>query len=946
MSLQNKKIELNPFELSKARKTEFPKHIKQFTKKQSQILNRAINYNSGAIALKDTQLIIKKAINKFKDKSEKYESMINDHYKKNVFSKKVDQFKSSNIIFNRDYLKPFEDLVTVYKEKQYKIPDMSLNKNVFSKSGMIMENNQIEQYYGIGLDKEKALKDLKFFTNMKIKINKRMSIEDLELLKINENMRKSDKAYPVHTGTNNNKLNDNSNGNFKAPNIYSNRSTICVMNNLKNSLGNKKWNSLNFNKNSNNIEVDYDLMTEKELREVQYLLIKHNNSIRSNIKDIERNFNSTDYNNNSSKLNNNDSSAVTSISNAIKFKDRYSYSNNASIGNKERSSFRKNTYTLINKPKRSFYMNNINSTNKSPLKTLKTIDSDVDTFNNKIFKNRKHSIKSELNTISNFFLYNKLKKSHSTEKEKNDNNNNSNNNYNKDNKDYYISNFKSLDFKQLENIIPNINNIDTLESPDIKRIKNFKLKSNLTNFYEDNNINNNASKDNYDGNNISSINNLNINALVKVKDSIKNKSNNSLFKIKIQSDMIIDNKDHKENIYDAYDVIYNNNDRSNEKFNKNLTINTIKSGKTIITNTSSTKKKNHNNDYINTTEKNIKKKKNSLVLVNFNACNKVNKPNINNDAKLNIKENPTNNRKSISYNFNTKNILSENAYNDTQSSLSKGNNENGNNDNIIIKDNNITNSNRKSYKSLVTYNSSIRKNNSILAANNRFNRYSIGNVYNKSNNESKRNSYDLEKRLNDKPDINNKTNKLNQYKKEIIKEDNINTYSNNLCNENINLNNNDINETIENHNSTLNNNYSTYNTTLFNKSKPNKSINSYNNNNNTSNLIKKAAFLSNNSKQNKYKNYESILQEPKRKSHILSCNLNTEIKANNFNKKFHSPLDDCKKTKEDETLEIITNKIFNGEWINESEFSNEVKEYFIRNYIKEKKDLPDYYDNG
>lgn len=77
-------------------------------------------------------------------------------------------------INKKDFLQPFEPIIKKYNELNYNIP--SLITNVFNKSGLTMAPDDIEKYYGLGMDMEKAQREVRYLYNLrKLILNKNES---------------------------------------------------------------------------------------------------------------------------------------------------------------------------------------------------------------------------------------------------------------------------------------------------------------------------------------------------------------------------------------------------------------------------------------------------------------------------------------------------------------------------------------------------------------------------------------------------------------------------------------------------------------------------------------------------------------------------------------------------------------------------------------------------
>ena len=80
----------------------------------------------------------------------------------------------------------FHDLIIKYKERGYKIPDLSTAHNLFKQSPLLLENHKIEDYYRYFFkDTEHTDKSSNFLLNLNSNLNERIQTMDIDAQEMN-----------------------------------------------------------------------------------------------------------------------------------------------------------------------------------------------------------------------------------------------------------------------------------------------------------------------------------------------------------------------------------------------------------------------------------------------------------------------------------------------------------------------------------------------------------------------------------------------------------------------------------------------------------------------------------------------------------------------------------------------------------------------------------------
>lgn len=80
----------------------------------------------------------------------------------------------------------FHDLIIKYKERGYKIPDLSTAHNLFKQSPLLLENHKIEDYYRYFFkDTEHTDKSSNFLLNLNSNLNERIQTSDIDAQEMN-----------------------------------------------------------------------------------------------------------------------------------------------------------------------------------------------------------------------------------------------------------------------------------------------------------------------------------------------------------------------------------------------------------------------------------------------------------------------------------------------------------------------------------------------------------------------------------------------------------------------------------------------------------------------------------------------------------------------------------------------------------------------------------------
>jgi hypothetical protein len=151
---------------------------------------RVIKYDYDPIKKKPSNNFIGQVISfneKFEKNMENYKSIKEEN---DYFSYKYENTKNLNIKEKSSEIisgpqETFFDLICKYNEKGYKIPDLSVKKNLFEPSPLLMEDNKISDFYKLKLrnsgdntSTSSHKKDIFFLHNFQLSINERLVSEE------------------------------------------------------------------------------------------------------------------------------------------------------------------------------------------------------------------------------------------------------------------------------------------------------------------------------------------------------------------------------------------------------------------------------------------------------------------------------------------------------------------------------------------------------------------------------------------------------------------------------------------------------------------------------------------------------------------------------------------------------------------------------------------------
>ena len=98
--------------------------------------------------------------------------------KKYKLSKKlVDEFRINSINKLSSFQMTFGDLISSYKEKGYKISDLSNKKNLFDSSSLILDNCKIVPNFNSALNLKSYLKDLTYLQKIEDSMNDKFQVD-------------------------------------------------------------------------------------------------------------------------------------------------------------------------------------------------------------------------------------------------------------------------------------------------------------------------------------------------------------------------------------------------------------------------------------------------------------------------------------------------------------------------------------------------------------------------------------------------------------------------------------------------------------------------------------------------------------------------------------------------------------------------------------------------
>jgi hypothetical protein len=102
-------------------------------------------------------------------------------------TEKIEEFANSKKQRNlKKTDETFHDLIINYKERGYKIPDLSTDHNLFKQSPLLLENHKIEDYYRYFFKAtEHTDKSSNFLLNLNSHLNERIQTTDMEVQEVN-----------------------------------------------------------------------------------------------------------------------------------------------------------------------------------------------------------------------------------------------------------------------------------------------------------------------------------------------------------------------------------------------------------------------------------------------------------------------------------------------------------------------------------------------------------------------------------------------------------------------------------------------------------------------------------------------------------------------------------------------------------------------------------------